>query len=318
MASEEPYELLRPGQPSPSSPHPAWKTPFQGRTAAQIASWMVDVFKPELLSRRKRYTGSALLTGHESRPTTAWLDGLRGWAALSVCVFHVTVEPQWHVGIESCYRAPLPGGGSNTTLAAWPIIRLLWSGGHFAVLVFYTISGYVLPRRLISLLHEGRQTDFVASLHAAVCRRPSAMYATFFAGMVTAELDLLSSSAAARFSLPWDKLVQLLGRHSLIRTLLLHAVFLGALYLGSQPSEGSHSKDEVLGKCHGWKTLSTWTPEAADDGYLDFWWFWAAWLLLFACKEISWLKRGLEAGFSQCSFALYLPILAGRERLVFL
>lgn len=137
---------------------------------------------------------------------------------------------------------------------------------------------------------------------------PGAMYATFFAGMVTAELDLLSSSAAAapRFSLPWDRLVQRLGRHSLIRTFLLHTVFLGALYLGSQPSEGSHSKEEVLGKCHGWKTLARWTPEAADDGYLDFWWFWAAWLLLIACKEISWLKRGLEAGFSQCSFAFCL------------
>lgn len=179
MVLEEPYELLRPGQPLPSSPEQTWRTPFKGRTAAQIASWMLDAFKPELLSRRnKRYT-SALLT-HESRPTTAWLDGLRGWAALSVCVFHLTVEPQWHVGIESCYGTSLPAGGSNTTPAAWPIVRLLWSGGHFAVLVFYTISGYVLPRRLISLLHEDRQTDFLASLHAAICRRPSEFVLSLF------------------------------------------------------------------------------------------------------------------------------------------
>lgn len=415
MILAEPNRLVvRPGHQSISSQAQAWKSPLEGLTAAQVASWVFDILKPELFSRRK---GGHKALGHD-RSTTAWLDGLRGWAALSVCIFHVTVEPQWHVGIESCYGAPLPSGGSNTTPAAWPMIRLFWSGGHFAVLVFYTISGYVLPRRLISLLHEGRQIEFIASLHAAICRRPlrlflpvlwstlltlplsyitgipigsipqknnvfldlftwlretgkflyfyrsndlahpynphtwtipielrgsvfvfawlfvlsqisnkkrllltlamiwylafatpGAMYATFFAGMVTAELDLIAAGEA-QMSLPWDKLVQVLRKHSLPRTLLLHAVFLGALYLGSQPSEGSNGKDQVLGKCYGWRTLGKWTPEAADDGYLDFWWFWAAWLLLLACKEIKWLKRGLEAGFSQylgrISFALYL------------
>lgn len=129
-----------------------------------------------------------------------------------------------------------------------------------------------------------------------------AMYATFFAGMVTAEVDLISSGAVPRLNLPWDRLTVTLRRHSVVRAVLLHAIFLGALYLGSQPSEGSSSKDEVLGKCYGWVTLGNLTPDAADSGYLDFWWLWAAWLLVVACKEISWLKRGLEKSFSQCSY----------------
>ncbi|KAJ4397866.1 hypothetical protein N0V93_002103 [Gnomoniopsis smithogilvyi] len=341
MILAEPNRLVvRPGHQSISSQAQAWKSPLEGLTAAQVASWVFDILKPELFSRRK---GGHKALGHD-RSTTAWLDGLRGWAALSVCIFHVTVEPQWHVGIESCYGAPLPSGGSNTTPAAWPMIRLFWSGGHFAVLknnvfldlftwlretgkflYFYRSNDLAHPYNphtwtipielrgsvfvfawlfvLSQISNKKRLLLTLAMIWYLAFATPGAMYATFFAGMVTAELDLIAAGEA-QMSLPWDKLVQVLRKHSLPRTLLLHAVFLGALYLGSQPSEGSNGKDQVLGKCYGWRTLGKWTPEAADDGYLDFWWFWAAWLLLLACKEIKWLKRGLEAGFSQCSFAL--------------
>lgn len=164
MPVAESHELPRTGQPSPSSPAPAWTDSLRHLTARQVTSWTLEALTPAVLSRRKGQATRA----HSS---TAWLDGLRGWAAFSVCIFHLTVHT--HVGIEACYGAVLPGGGLNVTPAAWPVLRLLWSGGHFAVLVFYTISGYVLPRRLISLLHEGRRADFLASLHSAICRRPS-------------------------------------------------------------------------------------------------------------------------------------------------
>ncbi|KKY32187.1 hypothetical protein UCDDA912_g07863 [Diaporthe ampelina] len=136
----------------------------------QIALCVLDFFTPEILSRRKRQSSRPL---HE-QPKTAWVDGLRGWAALLVCVFHLTL---WtHDGINYCYGATLPSGTPNATPAAWPIIRTLWTGGHFSVALFFTISGYVLPRRLLSLLHAGRQADFVEALHSSIVRRPFRLF----------------------------------------------------------------------------------------------------------------------------------------------
>lgn len=376
-------------------------------TPRHIALCVLNFFTPEILSRSKRQPGRII----DGPSKTAWLDGLRGWAALLVCVFHLTL---WtHDGINYCYGATLQSGAPNTTPAAWPIIRTLWTGGHFSVALFFTISGYVLPKRLLSLLHAGRQDDFVEALRSSIVRRPfrlflpvilstlavmvvsyvtgiptsamkredsmllqllawvretarylyffdggyhavnqhtwslavemrgsmslfvwlfalsrmqhktrlfltlaviwyltvavpAAQMATFFAGMVTVELDLIASGVA-HMRLPWDGLVQAVGRHALVRTVLAHAVLVGALYLGASPSgsPGHSSRSEVLGKCHGWMTFEWLIPEAYprdgdDPSWLWFWLFWAAWMFLLAAKEINWLKRALAGSFSQC------------------
>lgn len=148
-----------------------------------IWSGLVDVLKPEILQRRT--------TAHTRKgSTTAWLDGLRGVAALCVCITHLTAYT--HKDLELCYgaeRGALEGGGLNTSPAAWPIVRIPFTGGHFSVTVFFIISGYVVPRRLISLLHEGRKDDFVEAMNSAVFRRPGRLYlpvvwSTFFFAMV--------------------------------------------------------------------------------------------------------------------------------------
>lgn len=412
------HELPSLSRPLLESHPQAWSDSFNGLKDGRAVFWALESLRPEFLSRRKAH--------HADRSKTAWLDGLRGWAALIVCFVHLTVYT--HPGIESCYGAPLPfqlgvsGEPRNITPAAWPILRVLWNGGHFAVMVFFTISGYVLTKRLISLLHEGRQADFVSALHSSICRRPlrlflpvlwstlilltvwhvtgfttpwpprkdniflelvawmresgkfvfffrtgflftyynihtwtipvelrgslflfvwlfavsqmahktrfmftmgmvlylvfvspGAMYATFFAGMVTAELDLIASGAA-QMSLPWDRLKQALGSHGPVRAIVLHAILVSALYLGGQPAGDGDlaTKEKVLGTCHGWATLSKLIPEAYPSKGSEsathrwFWLFWASWLLVIACKEISWLKRGLESRMSQCPYPIYL------------
>lgn len=409
MPSEESHELPSLDQPPPPRQprQQDRKDAFKGLTARRIASWALETLRPEILSRRKAHSARA-----RDRSKLAWLDGLRGWAALLVCFFHMNL---WtHKGLDSCYGADLPHGGSNVTPAAWPFIRIIWSGGHFSVMVFFIISGYVVPKRLVSLLHEDRRADFIASLHSALCRRPlrlfvpvvgstlvipilwhatglrvtglqaprkssivvelvawlkqtgkyvffydgqsysynhhtwsipielrgsvslfawlfalsrtphktrflltlalvwylvfgvpGALLATFFAGMTVAELDLIASGSV-QMSLPWDRLVRALGRHPAVRAILLHVVLISALYLGSQPAgDGPDAtKDTVLGKCYGWVILSKLIPGTYSDegfGHRWFWLFWASWLLLFACKEIGWLRRSLEGSFSQCS-----------------
>jgi hypothetical protein len=127
-------------------------------------------FIPEIFQKRS--------TSAKRPGPTAWLDGLRGVAALSVCTMHLTVFT--HPNLELCYGAPVTLEKSNTSIAAWPIFRLPFSGGHFAVILFFTISGYVVPRRMIGLLHEGRHADFLETLNGAVVRRAGRLFIPVF------------------------------------------------------------------------------------------------------------------------------------------
>ncbi len=67
-----------------------------------------------------------------------YLDGLRGWAALSVVVFHATGETF---------------GPSLPAIKA-PYLGLL-NDGRFAVAVFFALSGFVLSRRFIATQDRG-------------------------------------------------------------------------------------------------------------------------------------------------------------------
>jgi hypothetical protein len=128
MQPDNYQELPSSRQPSPPPAQTygvqhGWNEPLKGLTPRHVALCVLDFFTPEILSRRKKQSGRVL----HDQTKTAWLDGLRGWAALLVCVFHLTV---WtHGGIEYCYGATLPSGAPNNTPAAWPIVRTLWTGG---------------------------------------------------------------------------------------------------------------------------------------------------------------------------------------------
>jgi peptidoglycan/LPS O-acetylase OafA/YrhL len=124
--------------------------------------------KPEFFERR------ALSAAQKRVGTTAWLDGLRGVAALSVCTMHLCVFT--HTNLELCYGAGIMWQRYNTSIAAYPIFRLPFTGGHFAVILFFTISGYVVPRRLIGLLHDGKQAEFVEAINAAMVRRAGRLF----------------------------------------------------------------------------------------------------------------------------------------------
>ena len=300
-----------------------------------------------------------------------------------------------------------------TTPGAWPFLRLFFSGGHFAVMLFFTISGYVIAMRLLQLLHEGRTAEFVEAFHSALVRRPlrlylpviwstlflvfvwhvtgivtpwperqsniflelyawtretgkfcnyyrwgylytyynihtwtipvelrgslylfvwlfalhqvdnrarilaqvamvlylsigspAAWYACFFSGMLTAELDMLGNgNSMTKISLPWDGAMKALRKRKWIRRLLLHAMLVAGLYLGSQPSDSTMTQDEILGTCPGWSTLSKFIPQSYEDvhgTFRWFWLFWAAWMTLVAVKEIPWAKAIFEFRFSQC------------------
>lgn len=395
-------------------------------TPRNLLRTTLDVLTPELLRRKSG----------PRRPisSTAWLDGLRGWAALIVCLVHMTVYT--HADIELCHNHELTpvevtnADGVkawvpryNDTPAAWPFVRLFFAGGHIAVMVFFVISGYVITRKPLALLHEGlaRRDDFLEAMNSAMVRRPlrlflpvmsstlflacawhifglsipwpelqsnlfwefiawlretsefvyffrmgylftrynphtwtipvelrgsmfvfvwlfamyqvpararilmtmgmmlhlvigsnGAWYACFFAGMLTAEMDLLGAAtadggspaaAAIHASLPWSGLMKALRRRRVLFGTLMHVVLVVGLFLGGQPSAEGKTKEEMYGKCWGFHTLQHWIPAVygdGDSGTRWYWLFWAAWMILVGVKEVHWVRKLFESRFSQC------------------
>lgn len=122
--------------------------------------------KPEFLRNRKNIA---------PRPgPTAWLDGLRGCAAFSVCIAHLVSYTHWNDGL--CYGHELSPEEHYRTPTSLPFIRILFSGQFFSVILFFFISGYVLTKRLITLIHQERHDEFIDSLHSALCRRPGRLF----------------------------------------------------------------------------------------------------------------------------------------------
>lgn len=104
------------------------------------------------------------------RPT-AYLDGMRGCAAVLVYILH---NEGWaHTSLKS--DAIFENGfGYNKQyyFACLPGIRLLFSGGHFSVAIFFVVSGYVLSLKPLQLLLvKGEQAQATNALASALFRR---------------------------------------------------------------------------------------------------------------------------------------------------
>ena len=132
-----------------------------------------DLLRPEIFL--KRLPGSAR-TGE-----TAWMDGLRGAAAFAVCIVHLAFYT--HPLLDQCFghqmrspEAPHDVFFTMRSPAALPIVRLFFSGGHFAVMVFFVISGYVLTKRPLQLLQQGKKDEFSDAVQSALFRRPVRLF----------------------------------------------------------------------------------------------------------------------------------------------
>jgi len=135
--------------------------------AARPARWSLDLVRPEFLSVRPLSPKKRL------RPT-AWLDGLRGFAAFLVYIHH---NQLWSHGIhgndvfENAF-----GYQGRRHFAALPFVRHFFSGGHFAVATFFVISGYVLSLKSLSLIQKGQQMNAADSVGSALFRRWLRLY----------------------------------------------------------------------------------------------------------------------------------------------
>ncbi|KAK4449089.1 acyltransferase family-domain-containing protein [Podospora aff. communis PSN243] len=94
---------------------------------------------------------------------TAYLDGIRGIAALVVFICHLTY---------TCFVIA-PGYGyrnSHHHILALPFLRLLYSGPPM-VCLFFVVSGYALSYKPLRLIHAQSYSDLATTLSSLIFRR---------------------------------------------------------------------------------------------------------------------------------------------------
>ncbi|CAK7243347.1 MAG: hypothetical protein STHCBS139747_004865 [Sporothrix thermara] len=113
--------------------------------------------------------------------STAYLDGLRGFAAFLVYIHHnelwahaASTEGD-NAAFENAY-----GYNKRYHFATLPFVRNFFTGGHIAVAIFYVISGYVLCAKPLSLVLAGENLRLLDSLSSSFFRRWFRLYIPIF------------------------------------------------------------------------------------------------------------------------------------------
>lgn len=127
--------------------------------------------------------------------STAYLDGLRGVAAFIVYVAH---SEAWNHDVEVIQLGF--GYQGNYSLITLPFLRVFFTGGHAAVAVFFVISGYVLSRRPLKLIHQ-QSEEVYPVLSSSVFRRAIRLYFPF----VTTTIVVFTLWHVLRIETEWPK-----------------------------------------------------------------------------------------------------------------
>jgi len=145
---------------SPRGPSPTKKEELAAHTYT-AAKWALDLIRPSITTKSRP---------HKHIRRTAYLDGLRGFAAFLVYIQH---HQLWPLRMVPANRILENGWGYEDRyyFATLPIVRTFFTGGHFAVAVFFIVSGYVLSSKPLSLIYSGEFDRLVDNLSAALFKR---------------------------------------------------------------------------------------------------------------------------------------------------
>ncbi|KAF5596564.1 nitrate assimilation regulatory nirA [Fusarium pseudocircinatum] len=143
---------------------------------------------PEKTQERKMYMEShcppdVLRIANDPAPmissgSVSWLQGLRGIGALLVYFHHHQLFPRDDVDAITLERSF--GYRGRYEPATMPILRLLFSGGHFAVAVFFVASGYALSVTPLRLIHVARYEQLGDMIASSLFRRWLRLFAPVF------------------------------------------------------------------------------------------------------------------------------------------
>lgn len=129
---------------------------------ARAARWSIDLMRPSFFTRSRS-------PRRPVRPT-AYLDGLRGVAALFVYWMHHQLWARAGIEIDRVFENGF-GFEGKYYFACFPFIRTFFSGGHYAVCTFFVISGYVLSVKPLSLIHAGEHLKLSENVTSSLFRR---------------------------------------------------------------------------------------------------------------------------------------------------
>lgn len=123
------------------------------------------------------------------RHDTAWINGLRGLAALLI------LSSSWHELVQfdrvGTFGSVMANAEEPKAMLQWyrlPIVRWLYASQDAVISLFFIISGYVLSQPFLQLIRRGEPTLVVNGLASATFRRclrlwiPSTI--AFFTGFV--------------------------------------------------------------------------------------------------------------------------------------
>ncbi|KAK4217578.1 hypothetical protein QBC37DRAFT_384229 [Rhypophila decipiens] len=161
---------------------------------ATVLRFLLPSFAPPLfrrlqsllsLSRSTTSTVGTLSSSNKTQPRrlspTAYLDGLRGMAALVVYLFHFSYL--WFPQLGTGYT----GNPPNDYFLQRPIIRS-FHNGRSSVTTFFIISGFVLPLKTLSEMHKylssptgtpgqnNNNNNVLNTLAGSLIRRPLRLY----------------------------------------------------------------------------------------------------------------------------------------------
>jgi peptidoglycan/LPS O-acetylase OafA/YrhL len=145
-------------QKAPSTDGHSLRNALFSRTLRSLG----EVFRPT-------YWATSSINGRKlSR--TAYLDGLRGFSAFMVYWLHHQLWAHEDSQMNNAFENGF-GWNGHHYFAALPGVRIFFSGGHFAVTVFFVISGYVLSVKPLSLIHAGEFAMLGENVGSALFRR---------------------------------------------------------------------------------------------------------------------------------------------------
>lgn len=135
--------------------------PFLNRAAA-LLTFVISALRPDI------FRPSGDKTTPPSKPNkVAYINGLRGVASLVVYLSHSAGYA--HSGTHAFDRAW--GWNGEYYFACFPGIRIFFNGGSYAVALFFVISGYVLSRSALRMVHEKQSLRLANHLGVAIPRR---------------------------------------------------------------------------------------------------------------------------------------------------
>jgi peptidoglycan/LPS O-acetylase OafA/YrhL len=107
---------------------------------------------------------------NEKLRPTAYLDGLRGFAAFLVYWHHHQLWAHGNTFLNHAFENAY-GYEDMHFMASLPIVRTFFTGGHFAVATFFVTSGYVLSLKPLMLIQAGDLNALLPNLSSALFRR---------------------------------------------------------------------------------------------------------------------------------------------------